>query len=150
MSLVRLMLAKTNTLIPESPGKLVRYRSGMGPPLKGMWAIPPVNSPPLTISGVTKTGNGTTLANCIVELYRLRDDVRVETINSDGIGAFSFSQVSPGELYYCVAYKVGSPDVAGTTSQLLAGTISINIYLRDPTAQDSAGGGNTYIFGVNE
>ncbi len=78
----------------------------------------------LTISGVTRDSAGTALGSCVVALYRTLDDVMIEEVTSDATtGAFSFSSVGPAQGYYAVAYKVGSPDTAGTTVNTLSGAI---------------------------
>lgn len=72
------------------------------------------------ITGVTKDSADAILANCVVQLFRTSDDVLIEEKTSDGAGAFTFY---PGAFYcYVVAYKAGSPDVAGTTINTLLAT----------------------------
>lgn len=74
------------------------------------------------ISGVTKDSTGAALGGCTVKLYTTVDDVeRYDTV-SDASGNFSFSVPSNGWAWYAVAYKAGSPDVAGTTKNTLVGT----------------------------
>jgi hypothetical protein len=75
----------------------------------------------LLISGVTRDKDGTALATCAVSLFRTSDNAIMEQTTSDGVGAFAFSAVGLGESYYVVAYKAGSPDVAGTTVNTLVG-----------------------------
>jgi hypothetical protein len=93
-------------------------RGGMCPLMPGM-TPPPATK--LLISGVTKDSSGAALAGCTVSLYRTSDDVLMEKTNSDGSGAYRFSAVGLSETYYVVAYKAGSPDVAGTTVNTLTG-----------------------------
>ena len=141
----RLMLTRNALLRACGSGAVHNRRNGMGPNLRGYTPLQPLMATPgLLISGFTLTGAGVALASCTVELYRTADDVRVDSVVSDGSGIFAFSPVSPGVLYYAVAYKSGTPDLSGTTRNVLAGTSSVNIYLRDPTAADAAAGGNTY------
>ena len=92
---------------------------GVGPSFEGVLPLP--TQPALYISGVTKDSTGAPLANCVVTLYRTANDVCVEEITSDGSGNYAFSPVGLGQLYYIVAYKAGSPDVAGTTRNDLVG-----------------------------
>ena len=74
------------------------------------------------ISGVTKDGNGAVLGSCTVKLYRTADDVLLATTTSDAAtGAYSFSQAGNGGSYV-VAYKIGSPDISGTTVNTLIGS----------------------------
>lgn len=141
----RLMLVRSALLRGGATGRIDRHRRGIGPNLRGFRPLQPLLAiPSLLISGFTLTGAGAALGACTVELYRVRGDVMVESVVSDGSGIFTFSPVSPGELYYAVAYKSGSPDLAGTTRNVLAGTTSVNIYLRDPTAADGPGGSVSY------
>jgi hypothetical protein len=74
-----------------------------------------------TIAGVTKdcTHGNVPLANCVVHLFRTSDDVKVATTVSDAGGNYSFSLIEDGNTYYAVAYKAGSPDLAGTTVNTL-------------------------------
>lgn len=119
-------------------------QKGVGPSLYGFIPLPTFQA--LVIYGVTKTGVGAALGDCTVDLFRTRGDVFVETTISDGAGNYSFTVVNPNDAYYIVAYKSGSPDLAGTTLQTLGGTLpdgtSVSVYLRDPTAVDSGGGGS--------
>jgi hypothetical protein len=56
-----------------------------------------------------------------VELFDTARDVMMQRTTSDVNGAYEFS-VSPQLTFYLVAYKAGSPDVAGTTVNTLTGT----------------------------
>jgi hypothetical protein len=77
------------------------------------------------ISGVTKGSTGSVLGSCAVELFTTTDDVLFARTTSDATtGAYSFSVPSNGWAFYCVAYKAGSPDVAGTTVNTLYGTLT--------------------------
>jgi hypothetical protein len=50
-------------------------------------------------------------------------DVRIDTTTSDANGLYEFRYAGqPPTTYYLVAYKAGSPDVAGTTVNTLVGT----------------------------
>ena len=73
------------------------------------------------ISGVTKDSTGTILGSCTVKLFRTSDDRWFETVTSDATtGAYRFGGVGSANCYV-VAYKAGSPDVAGTTVNTLVG-----------------------------
>ena len=76
----------------------------------------------LRIFGITKDSSGVPLGNCVVHLFRTSDDLEMDQGVSDGVGNYEFRGVSPAATYYVVAYKVGSPDVAGTTVNTLIGT----------------------------
>ena len=75
------------------------------------------------ISGTTKDSTGAALGSCDVHLFRTTSDVLHATTTSGADGSFSFaSDISPELTKYIVAYKQGSPDVAGTTANTLTGT----------------------------
>jgi hypothetical protein len=73
------------------------------------------------LSGVTRDNAGAALGNCVVDLMRSSDDAKIAAVTSDASGNFAFYVLPPGP-YYLVAYKVGSPDVAGTTVNTLTPT----------------------------
>jgi hypothetical protein len=87
----------------------------------GLWAI---LSPPLwttkiwKLSGITKDSGGSVLGNCVVTLDQTSTDLPLAKTTSDANGNFSF-MISPAVVCYLNAYKVGSPDVAGTTVNTL-------------------------------
>ena len=74
-----------------------------------------------TISGITKDSTGATLASCAVELYRTADDSVAGRVTSDASGNYLLD-ASGSLTHYLVAYKAGSPDVAGTTLNTITGT----------------------------
>jgi hypothetical protein len=76
------------------------------------------------ISGVTLDSTSTPLGSCVVHLYLTATDEQLGTTTSNAsTGAFNFTvaRYSP-RTHYIVAYKPGSPDVAGTTVNTLTGT----------------------------
>lgn len=73
------------------------------------------------ITGVTRDSNGSILASCTVELFQTGGDIPTMRTTSDASGNFSFSNPGSGP-FYLVAYKAGSPDVAGTTLNTLLPT----------------------------
>lgn len=73
-----------------------------------------------TISGVTKDSTGAALGSCIVRLFNTDTNEVEQTTTSDASGNYSFI-VDKTKGFYCVSYKTGSPDVAGTTVNTLAG-----------------------------
>ena len=101
---------------------------GRPPPLRGYQVLP--THPPFTISGVTRDNSGVPLASCEVELYARNQDQTFGTyVNrtvSDGSGNFSFN-VGIGRFYQHIAYKIGSPDLAGISLETLQGTQSTTI-----------------------
>lgn len=70
-----------------------------------------------TITGVTKDSTGVALGGVTVQLFLTNGDIFVEEKVSDGSGNYSFGATAGP--YYIVAYKVGAPDVAGTTVNTL-------------------------------
>jgi len=80
--------------------------------------------PPLYVSGVTRDATGAALGGCTVRLVRASTQEVVETLVSDGAGAFTFRTVGLGQRYQLQAYLPGSPDVAGASVNTLEGTAS--------------------------
>ncbi len=73
-----------------------------------------------TITGTTRDQNGVALGVCVVHAFRTSDDVEVAQTTSAADGTFSVT-VAGGVAHYLMAYKAGSPDVAGTTVNTLTG-----------------------------
>jgi hypothetical protein len=69
--------------------------------------------------GTTRDSNGNSLANCIVMGYVTSTDQFVGQVTSDASGYFSLPTQYGAVNHYLVAYKAGSPDVAGTSSNQL-------------------------------
>lgn len=80
-------------------------------------------SPPVVwkVSGVTKDSTGAVLAACVVDVFKTSSDVIQGTNTSNANGEY-LVQVPTQTNHYAVAYKVGSPDVAGTTRNDLSPT----------------------------
>lgn len=105
--------------------------------------------PIFTLNGITVDGTGTPVGGVRVIVYQsgwryvqTGEKIIAEAV-SDGSGNFSF--LVRNIDYQLVGYKVGSPDLGGVTRQDVVPTAaSTLIYMRDPTAPDSGGGGNTY------
>lgn len=75
-----------------------------------------------SIRGVTKDSAGAVLGGCVVNWFDTATNVKLGTITSDANGVFEFRTAGqPPTTYYLVAYKSGSPDVAGTTVNTLYG-----------------------------
>lgn len=88
------------------------------------------------IVGVTRTSTGTVLANCVIDLFETGSDlVRGRTV-SGADGSFNFGNPGTGP-FYLVAYKTGSPDVAGTT---------VNTILPTPYVYTPPSGGASLYF----
>jgi hypothetical protein len=91
-------------------------------------AIKPLPPKYYSITGITKDSSGNVLANCVVELHRTIIPTNTDVITivdrttSDANGVFEFRSAATVSNYYLVAYKAGSPDVAGTTVNTLVGS----------------------------
>lgn len=71
--------------------------------------------------GISRDQYGSPLGGCVVQLFRTSDDLFIMETTSDSAGNFTlFSWYTPDQ-HYIVAYKAGSPDVAGTTVNTLTG-----------------------------
>ena len=70
------------------------------------------------ITGVSRDSTGAPLGNCDLDLYITHVDVLAAQTTSDASGNFTFANPGSGP-FYIVAYKTGSPDVAGTTVNTL-------------------------------
>jgi hypothetical protein len=98
------------------------YRGGLRGPLRLPGFYDPTQRIQVAISGYTRDRAGAILPNCEVHLYRTLDDLEMDETTSDAAGYYEFRSAIPVETYYVVAYKAGSPDVAGTTLNTLVGT----------------------------
>jgi hypothetical protein len=107
---------------PLAPSIFMPGASPVGAPRFPALAPTPARlGPILRIAGVTRDSTGVALAGCTVHLIRTVDDVEVDVMVSSAAGVYAFVAASPYVTYYIVAYKAGSPDVAGTTANTLAG-----------------------------
>lgn len=70
--------------------------------------------------GITRDSTGVALAACEVKLFRTDTDIETGQITSGADGSWVLNSNNGGE-HYLVAYKAGSPDVAGTTKNNLTG-----------------------------
>src|SRR5574337_336807 len=115
-----LLLFDLGTLVNEPPFKtLVAPQAVLV-----AWLPPPPRPEPIRarptyflsrdIRGVTRDLNGNRLSNCVVKCFETLTDALVFTTMSDANGDYAGTVPTAGQ-YYLVAYKVGGPDVAGTT-----------------------------------
>jgi hypothetical protein len=75
------------------------------------------------IVGQTLDQNGNPLANCIVQGFVTTTDAYVGSVTSDNSGWYKLpTPYSTATHHYIVAYKSGSPDVAGTSVNTLVPT----------------------------
>lgn len=70
------------------------------------------------LSGVSRDSTGATLGNCRVMIFRTADNVFIMETTSDANGDWSVSLMAGGP-YFQVEYKIGSPDLAGTSVNTL-------------------------------
>ena len=76
------------------------------------------------ISGTTKDSAGTALGNAVLDVFYTEGDRLKDSTISDASGSYSIDVGSNASRFYIVAYKAGSPDVAGTTVNTLVGTLT--------------------------
>lgn len=74
-----------------------------------------------TITGITKDSSGVALGGCTVMLFNTSTCTLEQQVVSDASGNFTFI-VDKTKKWFEVSYKVGTPDVAGTTVNTLVGT----------------------------
>jgi hypothetical protein len=70
---------------------------------------------------VTQDSASAAIAGCTVELFQTGGDIPTMQTISDASGNYRFDNPGSGP-FYIVAYKAGSPDVAGTTVNRLIAT----------------------------
>lgn len=75
---------------------------------------PPATGTRFTFSGVSRDSAGAVLASCQVLIFRTYDNVLAAQTTSDGSGAWSVI-VARQQRHFFVEYKVGAPDVFGTS-----------------------------------
>lgn len=97
--------------------------AGYGPVGHSWRGLPYLKAPrffgSFSLSGVTRDSAGTPLAGCVVDLFLNSEDTLVATTISDGSGNYSFTLSGNSQTYFVRAYKVGAPDVAGTSVNTL-------------------------------
>lgn len=75
------------------------------------------------IKGTTKDSGGTAVANATVQAFRTSDDFYLGQDVSREDGTYTCpADVPAGTQCYLVAYKAGSPDIAGTTVNTITNT----------------------------
>lgn len=75
----------------------------------------------LSISGIARGSTGTVLSAATIMAFRTSDNVYISSTTSAADGAYS-APVDTTGTHYLVAYKAGSPDIAGVTVNTLTGT----------------------------
>ena len=104
-------------------GTIVAVLSGTGAvvaTVTGIGTVTVTGTVTAFISGITKDQNSALLGSCVLKLFLTSNDTLVATTTSDGSGNYTltFSATITGP-FYIVAYKAGSPDVAGTSVNTL-------------------------------
>jgi len=99
----------------NTAGTGIRKR-GVAPNFCGGRLLPAVRR---ILSGLSKDSAGAILGNCQVLVFRTESKVLVAETISDAAGAWSVGVPDVGP-YFLVEYKVGSPDVAGSSVNTLA------------------------------
>lgn len=74
------------------------------------------------IVGTTYDGSGSPLGSVVVDAYVTATDTKVGSTTSDAGGYYECPTPMAGSQHYLVAYKAGSPDVAGTTVNTIVPT----------------------------
>lgn len=75
------------------------------------------------IRGYSRDSGGAVLANAIVQAFVTSSDAAQVAVTSAADGFFAApTETIPGVQHYLVAYKTGSPDVAGSTVNTLTST----------------------------
>ena len=103
---------------PRGRKPLRVLRSAFRPPGSGFTSPKFYGS--FSITGVTRDSTGAVLGSCEVHLFQTGFDIEIAQTTSDGSGNFTFIIGNNAGYFYIVAYKAGSPDVAGTTVNTLA------------------------------
>ena len=75
-----------------------------------------------SFAGVTRDAYGSPLGGATVKLYHTADDVRVDASVSDASGNYVLYTPYYPDAHYIVMYKVGVPDLMGTTVNTLIGS----------------------------
>ena len=78
----------------------------------------PFSTANTAIAGTTMDSSGVALAGCQVDLFQTGGDIITLLTTSNASGNYRFDNPGSGP-FYIVAYKPGSPDVAGTTVNTL-------------------------------
>lgn len=74
------------------------------------------------IMGVCYDSVGGTVSGAVVQGFLTATDRFVRETTADSNGVYELGTEYPGSQHYLVAYRTGSPDIAGTTVNTLTGT----------------------------
>jgi hypothetical protein len=95
------------------------------PLVNGKWSTFPMEGGNQTMNklvGITRDSSGNILGSAIVKVFLTATDQELRQVTSDAGGYFELPSEYAGSNHYLVAYKAGSPDVAGTTVNTLQPT----------------------------
>lgn len=84
-------------------------------------SMKPITPKYFIISGFSRDATGIILANCTCNLFDTLSNRYIDTIISDINGYYEFRTAAPMANHFLVEYKVGSPDVFGTSPNNLQG-----------------------------
>jgi hypothetical protein len=101
-----------------TPGPVGLFPAGYNDP--DTFGAPTVTVKNYLIRGHTRDNAGAPLGGCSFNLFYSDTDILADSMVSGGDGWYSFI-VDPTKDYYGVAYKDGTPPVAGTTVRTLRG-----------------------------
>lgn len=74
------------------------------------------------IMGICKDANGNTVSGAVVQGFLTATDTFVRETACDSYGNYELGTEYPATNHYLVAYRAGSPDIAGTTVNTLQPT----------------------------
>lgn len=74
-----------------------------------------------SVTGTTKDSAGAALGGVTVKCFVAATNAYVASAVSNGSGIYSVTAPTAPTACFCVAYKAGAPDVAGTTVNTLTG-----------------------------
>jgi hypothetical protein len=74
------------------------------------------------IMGNCKDAGGSPVSGAVVQCFLTVTDQIVSEVTSQTDGSYEAPTVYPGAAHYLVAYRPGSPDIAGTTVNTLTPT----------------------------
>jgi len=89
------------------------------------WAAPPEftgGAQMRKFRGITRDSTGAVLASSVVQAFLTSSDLFLRQVTSDAGGYFELPSEYAATNHFLVAYKAGSPDVAGTTVNTLQPT----------------------------
>ena len=71
------------------------------------------------IMGRAVNAVGVGVSGAVIDAFLTADDTKVSTTTADANGYYEIGTPNPGVAHYIVAYRAGSPDIAGTSVNTL-------------------------------